>query len=123
MTDPKYAAFTALDPFFEISQRGLAGLVDGDHYFDTIADDVVFEFRYIFPGWPQTVKGRDALMALYAGYGNNIVLHGSDSLVIHRSQDARVVIIEYEVHGNRVATGAAYDALVAYIGGDAQSAE
>jgi len=32
VTDPKYAAFTALDPFFEISQQGLAGLVDGDHY-------------------------------------------------------------------------------------------
>ena len=39
MTDPKYAAFTALDPFFDIVQQGLAGLVDGDHYFDTIADD------------------------------------------------------------------------------------
>jgi len=53
VTDPKYADFTALDPFFEISQQGLAGLVDGDHYFDTIADDAVFEFRYIFPGWPK----------------------------------------------------------------------
>lgn len=29
MTDPKYAAFTALDPFFDIVQQGLAGLVDG----------------------------------------------------------------------------------------------
>ena len=109
MTDPKYAAFTALDPFFEISQQGLAGLVDGDHYFDTIADDVVFEFRYIFPDWPQKSSGREALMALYAGYGNNIVLHGADALVIHRSQDPRVVIIEYEVHGKMVATGASYD--------------
>jgi hypothetical protein len=45
-------------------------------------------------------------MALYAGYGNNIVLHGADALVIHRSQDPRVVIIEYEVHGKIVATGA-----------------
>ena len=26
--DPKYAAFTALDPFFDIVQQGLAGLVD-----------------------------------------------------------------------------------------------
>jgi hypothetical protein len=76
VTDPKYAAFTALDPFFDIVQQGLAGLVDGDHYFDTIADDAEFEFRYHFPGWPQTLSGRDALMALYAGYGNNIVLHG-----------------------------------------------
>jgi hypothetical protein len=32
MTNPKYAAFTALDPFFQIAQQGLAGLVDGDHY-------------------------------------------------------------------------------------------
>ena len=30
MADPKYAAFTALDPFFDIVQQGLAGLVDGD---------------------------------------------------------------------------------------------
>ncbi len=60
MTDPKYAAFTALDPFFDIVQQGLAGLVDGDHYFDTIADDAEFEFRYHFPGWPETVRGRDA---------------------------------------------------------------
>jgi ketosteroid isomerase-like protein len=109
VTDPKYAAFTALDPFFKISQQGLAGLVDGEHYFDTIADDAVFEFRYIFPGWPQTLKGRRALMALYAGYGNSIVLHRADALVIHRSQDPRVVIIEYEVHGKVVATGASYD--------------
>ena len=66
MTDPKYAAFTALDPFFDIVRQGLAGLVDGDHYFDTIADDAEFEFRYHFPGWPQTLRGRDALMALHA---------------------------------------------------------
>ena len=109
MTDPKYAAFTALDPFFDIVQQGLAGLVDGDHYFDTIADDAEFEFRYHFPGWPETVRGRDALMALYAGYGNNIVLHGADELVVHRSQDPRVVIIEYDVHGKIVATGSSYD--------------
>ena len=53
MPDPKYQVFAALDPFFDIVRQGLAGHVDGDHYFDTIADDAVFEFRYIFPGWPQ----------------------------------------------------------------------
>jgi ketosteroid isomerase-like protein len=109
VTDPKYAAFTALDPFFEISQQGLAGFVDGEHYFDTIADDAVFEFRYIFPGWPKTVNGREALMALYSSYGKNIVLHGADGLVIHRSQDSRVVILEYEVRGKIVANGASYN--------------
>ena len=48
-------------------------------------------------------------MALYAGYGDNIVLHGADALVVHRSQDPRIVIIEYEVHGTVVATGTPYD--------------
>jgi ketosteroid isomerase-like protein len=109
MADTKYAAFRALDPFFNIVQLGLSGLVDGDHYFDTIADDAVFEFRYIFPGWPLKVDGRAALMTLYAGYGRNIVLHGAGALISHRTQDPRVVILEYEVHGKTVRTGATYD--------------
>src|ERR1700722_7179264 len=109
MADSRYAAFRALDPFFNIVQQGLAGLVDGDHYFDAIADDAVFEFRFVFPGWPLRVDGREALITLYAGYGDNIALHGADSLITHRTQDARVVILEYEVHGRTVRTGAAYD--------------
>jgi uncharacterized protein len=109
MTNPKYEAFAALDPFFDIVQQGLAGQVDGDHYFDTIADNAVFEYRYIFPGWPQKINSREALMSLYAGYGNNIILRGADGLVVHRSQDAHVVILEYEVHGKIVRTGAFYD--------------
>ena len=109
MTDPKYKAFAALEPFFGVVQQGLAGHVDGEHYFDTIADNAVFEFRYIFPGLPQKLMGREALMALYAGYGNNIRLHGADALVVHRSQDPRVVILEYEVHGRILSTGASYD--------------
>jgi uncharacterized protein len=53
MRDPTYAAFSALDPFLDIVRRGLAGLVEGDHYFDTIAPDAVFEFRYRFLDYPQ----------------------------------------------------------------------
>ena len=70
MTNSKYAAFVALDPFFDIVMQGLAGAVDGDHYFEAVADDAVFEFRYVFPGFPTKVVGRDALMALYSGYGD-----------------------------------------------------
>jgi ketosteroid isomerase-like protein len=109
VTEARYAAFAALEPFFDIVMEGLAGLVDGDHFFDAVADDAVFEFRYRVPGWPERVNGRTALMALYAGYGDNIALHRADALVVHRSVDPRVVIIEYEVHGKRVVTGAAYD--------------
>ena len=61
--------FEALNPFFEVVMEGLRGLVDGDHYFDTIAEDTFFEFRYSFPSWPRTIRGRADLMASYSGYG------------------------------------------------------
>jgi uncharacterized protein len=109
MPDPKYKAFAALDPFFDIVQQGLAGQVDGSHYFDTIAESATFEYQYVFPGWPRKVNGRAALMALYAGYGDNIILHSADTLIVHRCQDAPVVILEYEVHGKIIRTGTSYD--------------
>jgi hypothetical protein len=37
MTKAQYEVFEALNPFFEVVMEGLRGLVDGDHYFDTIA--------------------------------------------------------------------------------------
>jgi uncharacterized protein len=104
-----YAVFEALNPFFGIIQKGLSGLVDGDHYFDTIAEDAYFEFLYHFPGWPLTIRGRANLMANFSGYGKTIKLHSGDALVVHRSQDSRVVILEYEVHGKILSTGVSYD--------------
>jgi ketosteroid isomerase-like protein len=105
----QYQAFEALDPFFEVVLKGLSGLVDGKHYFDAFADDAIFESRYRFPGWPVTIRGRANLMASLSGYGKTIKLHSADALVIHRTQDRRVVILEYEVHGTIVSSGAAYD--------------
>ncbi len=109
MPNAKYAGFEALDPFFEIIQKGLSEFVDGDHYFDTIADDALFEFRYHFPGWPLTVRGRDELIALYSGYGDSIRLDSGDALVVHPSRDGRIVIVEYEVHGRILINGNSYD--------------
>src|SRR5258708_27095303 len=109
MRDPAYAAFSALDPFFDIVRQGLAGLVDGDHYFDTIADDAVLEFRYRFPSYPTKVVGREALMALYSGYGENIAVHGAGALVVNVSRTTGVVILEYEVQGKAVRSGKAYE--------------
>jgi uncharacterized protein len=67
------------------------------------------EYRYVFPGFPTKVEGRDALMALYSGYGDSTILHSGDALVVHRSQDPRVLILEYEVHGKKILTGKSYD--------------
>ena len=109
MPKNRYEAFEALDPFFKVVMKGLRGLVDGKHYFDAFADDAVFESRYQFPGWPVKIRGRANLMASLSGYGKTIKLRSGDALVVHRSQDDRVVILEYEVHGKVLASGAAYN--------------
>src|ERR1700726_3087198 len=109
MPEAGYEAFEALGPFFEVVMKGLRGLVDGTHYFDTFAEDATFESRYHFPGWPVTIRGRANLMAGLSGYGKTIKLHCGDALVVHRSQDSRVVILEYEVHGRILSSGARYD--------------
>jgi ketosteroid isomerase-like protein len=109
MPKGEYEIFEALNPFFEVVMEGLRGLVVGDHYFDTIAEHAFFEFRYRFPGWPLTIRGRADLMASFSGYGKTIKLHSGDALVVHRSQDSRVVILEYEVHGTILSSGGPYD--------------
>ena len=48
-------------------------------------------------------------MALYRGYGDGIVLHGADALVVHPCRDRRVVMLEYEVYGRVVASDAIYE--------------
>ena len=109
MPKADYKIFEALNPFFEVVMKGLNGLVDGKHYFDTFANNAIFESRYHFPGWPLTIRGRADLMASLSGYGKTIKLHSGDALVVHRSQDSRVVILEYEVHGKILSSGAPYD--------------
>ena len=105
----EYEVFEALNPFFEVVLRGLSGLVDGEHFFDTFAEDAIFESRYQFPGWPVRIQGRTNLMASLSGYGKTIKVHSGDALVVHRAVDSRVVILEYEVHGRILSSGAPYD--------------
>jgi hypothetical protein len=49
------------------------------------------------------------LTASFSGCGKTIKLHSGDALVVHRSQDSRVLILEYEVHGKILSNGASYD--------------
>jgi ketosteroid isomerase-like protein len=109
MSKDAYRAFRALDPFFSVVMEGLSRYTHGEHYFDTLADDVLFEFRYQIASWPQAVRGRAELMSLYSGYGNNILLERGDALAVHPANDGRVVTLEYEVHGKILKTGIAYD--------------
>lgn len=109
MPKPDYAAYEAANPYFDLIRGALGDLVEGEHFFDIVADDVVYEVLYDFPGWPRVTRGRDTLMAQFRGYVDNIELHAADRLVAHRADGGRVVVLEYEVHGTILATGVAYD--------------
>ena len=101
--------YDALALFFQIIEQGLSGLVDGADFFDTLAEDAVFEYVISVPGYPRRVVGREAVADLYRSYGETIVLHSSGDLAVHRDREASVVVLEYAVHGRAVSTRHAYD--------------
>jgi uncharacterized protein len=109
MANLKYAAYEAADPYFDLVRRALGDLVDGEHFFDIVADDVIYEVLYEFPGWPRVIQGRADLMAKFKGYGDNIELQSTDRLITHKTDNDGVVVIEYEVHGTIRATGVKYN--------------
>ncbi len=109
MPNANYAAYAAASPYFDLVRGALGDLVDGEHFFDIVTDDVVYEVLYDFPGWPRMIEGRADLMAQFRGYADNIALQSADKLITHKSDDGHVVVIEYEVHGTILATGVKYD--------------
>ena len=106
MADPD--DFVGLGPFFRIIEEGLRGLVDGDHFFDLHADDVVVEFIHTVPGYPRRIVGRPALIDVYRPYSGAMMLHRCFDLVRYHDRDAGVVVLEYASEGHAVATGAPY---------------
>jgi uncharacterized protein len=57
--------FRALDPFFEIVEQGVSGLVDGERFFEMLAENAVLEYVITVPGYPKRVQGRQAVAELY----------------------------------------------------------
>jgi uncharacterized protein len=108
MPNLKYVAYEGADPYFNLVRGALGDLVDGEHFFDIVTDDVVYEVLYDFPGWPRVIQGRADLMAQFRGYVDNIALQSADRLITHKTDDGRFVVIEYEVHGSILATAAKY---------------
>jgi ketosteroid isomerase-like protein len=109
MPKPDYSAYEGAAPYFNLVRGALGDLVEGEHFFDVVTDDVVYEVLYDLPGWPRVVRGRTNLMALFGGYVQAIALTSADQLIRHKADGGRVVVIEYEVHGTILATGANYN--------------
>jgi ketosteroid isomerase-like protein len=109
MLNPNYAAYEPAAPYFKLVRGAPGDLVDGKHFFDIVTDDVVYEVLDDFPGWPRVIHGRAALMAQFRGYVDNIALQSTDKLITHTTDDGRGVVIEYEVYGTILVTGAKYN--------------
>jgi len=101
--------FGADGPFFHVIREGLRGFVDGEDFFDLLAEDVVFEFVISVPGYPRRVEGLQSVIDLYGDYDSYMSVRSADTLRVYRDPVASVVILEYEVHGVAVQTGSPYD--------------
>jgi ketosteroid isomerase-like protein len=108
MKNTKYAAYEAAEPYFDLVRGALGDLVDGAHFFDAVADDIVYEVLYDL-GWPRRTEGRADLMNQFGGYGDYIKLQSANHLITYRADNGRTVVIEYEVHGTVLATGVKYN--------------
>lgn len=108
MSDKKYSAYAGAEPYFALVRKALGELVDGDHFFDVVADDISYEVRYDL-GWPRVVRGRAELMDQFRGYVGSIRLRSANDLIVNKADNGRVVVIEYDIHGTILATGAKYE--------------
>src|ERR1700733_8856511 len=100
--------FKALEPFFRIIEQGLDGLADGDHFFDLLAEDVVFDYIITTPGYPRHVEGRHAVADLYRPYGTMIVLDRCHDLAVHHDTKTGVAVLGYASQQRAAANGATY---------------
>ena len=109
MTVDNIEDFLALEPFFRVIEDGLAGLVDGGHFFDSLLAGrrQFFEFIITVPDYPRRVVGRENLIELYRGYHSTFFLDRCFDLRTHRADDSTVTL-EYASEGRAVATGRPY---------------
>jgi uncharacterized protein len=107
MPGSQYSDYQGARPYFELVRGALSDLVDGEHFFDVVADDVVYEVRYEL-SWPRIIEGRTELMGEFKGYCRSIRLQSANLLSTHKTDDGRVVVIEYDVEGTILATGVKY---------------
>src|SRR5258708_2061307 len=102
------ADFKALDPFFRIIEEGGAGLADGDHFFDLLPEDVVFEYIITVPCYPPRVEWRQAVAELYRPSGGTFWRDRCYHLAVHHCQATGVVVLEYASQGRAIPTGVPY---------------
>ncbi|MFG1645805.1 nuclear transport factor 2 family protein [Amycolatopsis sp. NPDC049252] len=95
----------------EVVERVLrAGLaMDTDTFVGLIAPDGYIEWPYRPAGVPDRLEGREQIREFLTAQAKGLVRFDEyRNTVIHETTDPEVVIVEYDVHGTVVPTGAPF---------------
>lgn len=82
--------------------------MDMSGFADLLAEDVLFEYPFGFPGAPDVLRGREAVRSHLAesrGDLSTVIRVDDLAVVTHLTADPEVVVCEVEVTGTRPATG------------------
>src|SRR5262245_58110286 len=80
MPSRRYDAYRNAEPYFDLVRGALGDLVEGEHFFDIVAEDIGYEVLYDIAGWPRVIRGSADLMTQFRGYCDNIELQSADNL-------------------------------------------
>ncbi|MBI1881724.1 MAG: nuclear transport factor 2 family protein [Chloroflexi bacterium] len=86
---------------------------DADNQAELFASDAVWEFPFAPEGIPRRIEGREKIRSI-AKTGmerskqSSRRLTGYHSVVVHETSDPEVIIVEFELHGEIIATGEIY---------------
>jgi len=107
MTSQHFTYQNNASAFFNIIMEGLSGEVDGNNFWDVVAEDAVFDFMYHIPNFTTRFSSRNEYMSWFESYSPK--LHSADNLKIYKAESGGVIILEYEVHGIIPSNGKLYD--------------
>lgn len=103
-------------PATDFSLSGLLRRTIGDRlapnangFLEMCADDIVWEFPFAPAGGIDRLEGKAAVTAYLPKVGVLFTLSGGRLTATHRTRDADVAILEFEVTGTGNATGLPYD--------------
>ncbi len=86
---------------------------DADGQADLFAPDGVWEFPFASEGIPRRLEGREQIraigkMGMERSRQSGRRLTGYHAVVVHKTSDPEVIIVEFELHGEIAATGKSY---------------
>lgn len=85
MPSRQYDTYRRAKPHFDLVRGALSALVEGEHFFSIVAEDIGYYVLFDIAGWPRVIRGRADL------YCENIELQSADKSIVLKTDDGRVV--------------------------------